>query len=355
MTETSSVATLDMVPSEYVSEQVILSKAKTTQPRLPIWVDEDNATIRATHLAAPREFQVECFFSSEIVVSGHGLLWLGDSVIVNRSVMPEYWHERLTGHPLSAAERDVLLPVRDIHEPCISALGWGSTTVYGHLLIEMVPRLLLALRAAGDTKPHILLRNDAPSWQKNILNQVGIENDQFITFNPEKERVRLVQGIFPAYVYRNSFHPGVPELLDTAMPEIASRPPRSGVVYASRMNQTNSGRHCLNEKDLIEIAKGEFGVRVIEPETLPWFEQIRIFREAKAVVGLYGSALHTALYCGPDLGMGVIGLINNAQAHIAAVRGQRMAYLVKDVNPFGPFIVKNGPFRALLQAMISAA
>lgn len=333
-----------------------MPKASPPRPRLPIWLDDDKEErIRATHFGTPGPFQVECFFSSDVVVSGHGLLWIGDSVIVDRAVMPEYWFDRMVGHPLSSAELDIDLPIRDIHEPCISALGWGATTVYGHLLIEMVPRVLVALKAAESASPCVLLRSDAPSWQRRILREIGVEEDQFITFDAEKERVRLLNGIFPSYAYRNSFHPGVPELIDAALPAVAYNPPRSGLVYASRLGQVNSGRQCLNEKDLIEIARGEFGVRIVEPETLPWQEQVRIFREAKAVIGLYGSGLHTALFCGSGLGMGVIGIVNTAQTHISAIRDQRMAYLVKDVNPFGPFIIKNGPFRAMLQAMISAA
>lgn len=268
---------------------------------------------------------LHCYFGSGIVVSGNGLMWLNDELLVIDDIMPSYWRDLLSGHsPQSTPETDIHLPVRTISGPCVSGLGWGGQ-IYGHVLLEILPRIIAAFEVMkGMTRPRLLLRNDTPDWAMSMLKAVGITRNDIEWFDPTSERVKLEQGIFPANL--GTTHPYL-EKLFSSIDQSFTTPKRYGIYYLSR-SAFRHRRGCVNEGALESIAANEFGAEIVRPEELPWLEQVRLFKSAKAVIGLSGSALHTALVSDGGLTIGSIGVINRVQSAIATLRGQRMAYQV---------------------------
>ena len=105
----------------------------------------------------------------------------------------------------------------------------------------------------------------------------------------------------------------------------------------------------------MKIAEHEFGARVVVPEELPWPDQVSLFQHAEAIVGLYGSALHTALFSGQGLKLGVVGALNGVQSHIANLRNQRIAYQLTGFTPKGEYLVPEDGFRSMLAALTTSA
>ncbi len=346
-------------PSVRIHKKVLSPASSPLKPRGPFYADDSmDSRIISWHKPHSNQFALSCYYSGELTVSGIGHIWLGNKLIIEQDLMPPYWRRLVFENSKSVPENEVKLPVREIEEPCISAIGWGFD-IYGHFIIEMLPRLLAALKIcqADGIKPKILLRSDSASWLKSIIRQyITGDKDCIIFFDPKRERVKLRQGIYPTYPYfGQGFHPMTKDLIDS----IPGLPPqetsRKGHYFISRslVPSVKGRRMCTNEEALIDIAKTEFGIVAVSPETLTWAEQINLFRSAKSVIGLSGSALHTSIFAGEELLIGSIGLVNAVQTHIAGLCQQQMAYQVKGFDLSKAYDVPVEPFKKMIEKIVS--
>ncbi|WP_207869493.1 glycosyltransferase family 61 protein [Pseudomonas sp. 51_B] len=315
--------------------------------------DSSDPRIVQWHKAHPEKFPIACFYSGDIIVSGMGSLWRDNKLIIEPMLMPAYWRSRIYENSLSNPVEESTLPVREIEDPCICAIGWGFE-IYGHFLIEMLPRLLAAinlLKQEGVT-PKVLLRSDSPKWMRNIIESYLLGEGSTISFDPRKERIRLKNGAYPTYpYYAHGFHPEVKGLIESIDGLPNHEAVKTGNYFVSRASMpfSKTRRTCNNEEYLVEIAKSEFGFSIITPESMTWAEQVKIFRSGKSVVGLSGSALHTSLFSNEDILIGVVGLVNPVQTHIAALRQHRMAYQITGFNIAHHYEVPVDPFRKMLE------
>lgn len=300
-------------------------------------------------------FDLCCYLTSDLLVSGFGQLWLDDRLITSPDLMPEYWRERVFEQPKFMHPNFCsTLPIRIIEKPCICALGWGWNN-YGHFLVEMLPRLLFArswMARLNAPEADVLFRSDTPSWLLSICEKhLGIGRDKMIFFNATTERVKLMRGIFPTYLYRGfGFHPRLNFLLAELRSLAAAPLEREGNFFVSRQNVNVQGfkRHCRNENELAAIAESEFDCKIICPENMSWREQVRLFRRARLMCGLYGSGLHTALLADQKLQLAIVGSGNSTQTHIAQLRGQKISFLVNGWNRSKSFSIDLDEFRKFM-------
>lgn len=308
-------------------------------------------------------FEVGCYFTDSIIVSGIGLLWHDDKIIINKDLMPSYWRNILFSNSYSNPEFDAILPIREINEPCICALGWGNN-IYGHFIIEALPRILIGKKILHNrgVRPKLLLRNDASNWLLRILYEyLDFTELDIVFFDPYKERVRLLQGIYPGFCYyaEHGFHSNIIDLLsDIDIKDRLDFAPKS--IFLSRqdiskLDPKKNFRVCNNEQKLCEIAEKEYGMSIIAPETLTWGEQISLFRNANSIVSLYCSALHTQLLASNNkqLKVGVCGYINSVQSDIAVLNHQPIYYQMKDFRVAERFSVPAEGFRSLLSHILA--
>jgi hypothetical protein len=268
---------------------------------------------------------LHCYFADDVTVSGNGLMWLNNELLMIDEILPSYWRDPRSGpSPQSTPETDIHLPVRTISGPCVSGPGWGGWN-YVYVILDVLPRIIAAFEVMkGMPGPKLLLQSDTPDWAMSMLKAVGVTQNNIEWFDPTSERVKLEQGIFPANL--GTTHPYLEKLFSSIDPHFTP-PTRYGIYYLSTATFPHR-RGCTNEGALESIAMNEFGAEVICLEELPWLEQVRLFKSAKAVIGLSGSALHTALVSDGGLTVGQIGAANHLQSAIATLRGQRMAYQV---------------------------
>jgi capsular polysaccharide biosynthesis protein len=304
-------------------------------------------------------YDVACYSVLDAVVSGAGNVWIADRLVTSPEVMPPYVADGLgvADGGNDRLKREHSLPIRSVARPCLVAVGHGIR-VYGHFMIEMLFRILVARRAYGGLKfrSGVLLDKQAPSWLLDILtNDLGISTDDFEFFDSSIEQVRLKHAILPGRVFIGErVHPVANELLDEFLHNLTIPAFGRRRVFVTRRGFSNPAaphRICTNEQELAEIARLDHGFEPIAPEEISWREQIALFRDAEIIVGQAGSGLHTALFASSGSRLASIGFMNLVQPQIASLRGQETAYFAEEVKLSGEFRVDKDAFRRFIGAV----
>ena len=329
-----------------------------TAPFAEGWLDTWH---RQATIGAPRD--VGCYFLCDAVVSGTGQVWLQDRLVTAPEVMPPYLHGLIgLPHDPQHVLRVTQLPVREIAHPC--AVLFGGMHVYGHLLIETLFHVLLvrhALRGTGLGCRYLLPRSAAPWALRMLQEDIGIAADDIEFYDPATERVRLHQAILPAVTLTDAFHPAADALLTAWLDALALPPspaPEARRLFLTRghfRNPHSGNRVCTNEAALAEYAATRHGFVAVAMETLPWRAQIALMRQAEIIVGQFGSAMHGALFARPGTRVAVMGFANLVQSQIAALRGQRMAYMTRHIDLAGDFTIDAASFAGFLDQVCAAA
>ena len=304
---------------------------------------------------------VSVYTIADAVVSGNGQIWLDDYLITSSEVMPLYVAQLLEiqagGNEQLTSVRQ--LPIREVEEPCLVALGHGSR-VYGHFLIEMMFKILLSRRASlfcnGNYK--ILLSSLSPRWMLDILQEhfgFSLSDIEFIKVG--EERVRLLHAIVPGLlIQENRFLPIANDLIEELLSELrlgetGSESRRTFISRVGFHNPAAYQRTCLNEERLISIAVKQHNFLPVSIQELSWREQVTLFRKSDIVVGLAGSGLHNALFSTPGSRLASIGSMNLAQSQIGALRRQHNAFFSKGFDPSRDFKINEDQFAEFLSAV----
>jgi capsular polysaccharide biosynthesis protein len=276
-----------------------------------------------------------------VTLNGPGLVWLDGVLISDPSLLPVYALAELQRHPEALADRPHALPVRADHRPALVFHGWG-VRVYGHFLIEMLPKLLLARRfpaLCAGLRP--VLDRQMPDWFLDILAaQLGISLDDAIWFDSAREQLALPHAVILPHLLRpGGFHPLARRLyadFTAAAAETPAAPAeRLFILRGDYDNPAAPRRRLASEAELAVIA-GEFGFSAIHPEHLSFPRQIGLFAGAKIILGQTGSAMHNTLFAPPGTLIGQIRFAAPDQSYIAALNGHRIAYLTEGVAEAEP-------------------
>jgi len=349
---------------EAVRETIVLPAAAMPRPaRLIPGTEGGSPGWIGTHHRNQAERQaaaVNCYTVEGLVIGGIGYAFVQDRLILSPEIMPPYWHATLTDDRQEEPARVVALPLRRIAGRTVAFTGWGTDT-YGHLLVEMLPRLLVAREALGGfAGAKLLLPADSPAWFDDILRQaLGGTLPAVERYDTLRERVVLEEGVLPGLpLQRDGFHPGLNPLMDRLRdaligPQAASLAPRVFVSRALFFNPATMRRRCLNELRIAEIAATEYGFAVIAPETLPWATQMRLMAGAEIIAGEFGSALHGAIFARSGTRVAALGIGNLTQSQIADLRGQEIAYLATETpNALGRYAIDEWAFRRFMDAVV---
>jgi capsular polysaccharide biosynthesis protein len=302
---------------------------------------------------------IACYSMTNAIVSGAGQVWLDGQLITSPEIMPPYVAQGLdiANGGNQTLHRANALPLRTIETPCLVAVGHGIR-VYGHFLIELLFRILVARRAHQTTglRYRILLDQSAPDWLLGILNEhLEVTASDIEFFRPETERVQLRCAVVPSMPLQDGrFHPATTELLAElldrlAIPRLERSLRRVFIVRNHIFNPAAPKRTCVNEQSLIDMAVTRYGFTPVAIESLSWPQQIALFREAEIVLGLSGSGLHNALFSQPGSRLASIGVMNLVQSQIGALVGQRNAYLSKGFTLSGRFRVDEEAYQTFLE------
>lgn len=336
--------------------RIRLAPAATPSP-LPRLAIEDPEFVaehwRRFHAEAPSPapFDLASLGPMALRLNGPGLIWSNATLLDDNATMPTYVRPELERPGSAILAAATSLPIRRDHRPALVFHGWG-VRVYGHFLIEMLPKLLLSQRFPalfGHTLP--VLDREMPAWFLAILrNHLNIDPDRAIWFDSAREQLDLDQAIvLPLLTRQGGYHPIVASLLDDFIARTAA-PPATPTrrIFLARGDFSNPAaphRRLINEADLAAIAAQKFGFSIIHPETMDFAAQIGSFAGATTILGQAGSGMHNALFAPAGATIGMIRFPAPDQSAIAALRGQRIAYLTEGIAEPEPSVFHADPDR----------
>lgn len=231
-------------------------------------------------------------------------------------------------HPLEDAEvvdEPVFLATPD--EP----LNWGMW------LLHAVPAARLYGRYS-DVYPRFLCPTDQP-WQRGLLLALGVEEKSWLAQTPGRVlaagRIAAYRQLFRGMVLRHSDRAAFDELGERLGDVRGARSPER--IYVSRRGIRHS-RVLLNEAEL-EAALEQRGFTPFRPQELPFADQVRLFRNARAVIGPGGAGMFNVVFCQP--GVKVVTLESgvkwlDSHLNLFASRGADYAAIVGRPDPNDP-------------------
>jgi capsular polysaccharide biosynthesis protein len=267
----------------------------------------------------------------------------------DNAMMPIYVRPELDRPGSTMLATTLALPLRREQRLGLVFHGWG-VQVYGHFLIEMLPKLLLARRfpALFDMARPVLDRQMS-GWLIDILQRhCGIDPARAIWFDTATERLDLDQAmVLPLLTRAEGYHPLASPLIDDFAASVAQAPtaptPYLFVARGDFANPAAPRRRLANEASLAEIAAAQFGFLVIRPERLSFVEQVGLFAQARVILGQAGSGMHNALFAPRGAISGMIRFPAPDQSAIAALRGQGIAYLTEGIAEIEPQVFHADP------------
>lgn len=165
---------------------------------------------------------------------------------------------------------------------------------YYHWLLDTVPHLLGAGRLSHLPEVRLIAPNSMPlrSWQKELLEKssraFGATNLKWTPLDGN------IIGVRPGYSQTRLPLTERLTVLRALMPRYDSAPPWR-FIYVKR--SAGDVRQLLNEAALLEALSDRF--EVIEPGQLDIEFQMKVFAEARCVVGVHGSNLTNIVFCQP--------------------------------------------------------
>ncbi|MBY0336789.1 MAG: glycosyltransferase 61 family protein [Acetobacteraceae bacterium] len=286
--------------------------------------------LRYHHYATWRPAAVGLHRLADVDVTSHGLLLRGGAFLTT---------DALALTPGSIAEcahygalRADRPPTRRLARPVVPLAGPGHL-IFGHWLVDFLPRLFLLERAGFDLGAlTYLLPANTPDFARDLLRLAGIPDGRIETFDPYGETVRLEDALIPEYLrVASRAHPAFAEAARFLAARIGGSPGAIGRrVFLSRAAAGRDGRLLLNREEIEDAARSA-GYEVLAPEALPFREQVSLFAGSARILGEYGSALHGSIFAPPAAR--ILALRGNLphpgflQSGLCEALGQRIGYV----------------------------
>ncbi|GJD84141.1 hypothetical protein HPGCJGGD_2016 [Methylobacterium haplocladii] len=279
-----------------------------------------------------------CAVLTDAYAYGDGLAFVDDHLLLDSSV---------TASPIDIGAWGFFRDVGPLHDGKRRIDNWSehphrlgeavllarrSDFVYGHWLLETLPRVRLAQRLCSDQAAFIVSASIA-EYQIEMLEQLGIARSRLFPLNPGIA-VHCDRLIVPSLAHwsSNVVHDFACETYDALITDCIARAGHGRAhdrILVTRSSRKRDPRPLFNLAD-VEVVARRHGFVTVDPGAVPWWEQIAIFAQASAVVGQSGSGLHNTVYTG-ERGHVLVLQPNHSrnflQTSIAAIRRHRISYL----------------------------
>jgi capsular polysaccharide biosynthesis protein len=260
-----------------------------------------------------------------------GLLTIDGRLVREGSPLPEYSEKRWRKGELMP-NGALFAPASMTIDRPILCLYSAGLKVYGHWLIEFIPRAKLAVEAlgAGLSDAVIPLPVETPKFVIDMLEYfAGIRPDRILRFDPALAALQSQMAIVPSYPHtKYHLHSFVEKFYAGFRSHEGGEPIRLCVTRANYEKGTFGDRRVFQEREMLERSAAQRGYTIVDPATLPLSEQIRLFGSASTIVGEYGSGLHNAIFSRRGTKVGAIGMPNVIQSRIGARFGHVNFYVL---------------------------
>ena len=298
-----------------------------------LFPDLANDEIHADHVRTPpRPTGAGLACLRDALVSGSSLVGTPSALYRLGPLAPLYVDEYLSRDPLSndlpVGNRRLLRRTKRV-VPGLSVLltHWNSG-VYGHWLLESMPKLLL-LRAIAHRLPafRIVLPRGLPDWVSSWIRFI-LPDSNLEIYNERAEYLQCDTLLMPTLLMHpeHFFHPALASLLDELCRSVSADTAGRRKLYVTRV-ELSRFRKLANQSEIEAIAVEE-GLTLFTPETLSVAEQIQTFASADLIVGEFGSAMHSALFSPSNSKVFCLNWINGMQSRIAQLKTHAVGYLL---------------------------
>jgi hypothetical protein len=188
--------------------------------------------------------------------------------------------------------------------PPVVALFLQDCNNFGHILAEMLPRLL-HLEAAGIREIRLLLPQAAEPFRPVIgfaLQALGMRAE--LVTCPAGSILRVGALHWPSLVGEGWFKSPTVRRLFARLRDAA---PEAGMAEKVFVARPSTGRRVVTNADAAAQIAADAGYLVVEPSALPFAEQVALFAGARRVVGAFGAALTLTGFMAPGGRVGTIG------------------------------------------------
>lgn len=171
---------------------------------------------------------------------------------------------------------------------------------YAHWLMEDLPRLRGYEYYTNQTteEPTILLKQNPPSWMKETLRLLNVNESDWVEWNGKPARASRVTIPKLNYIHSNSqdFQPSDRNwVVDRIKSNIDL--PDGGVkrrnLFVSRQG---IGRRTIENFDEVADIVQEFDYEIIRPEELSFKQQVKKFHRARIIAGPFGAGLINMIF-----------------------------------------------------------
>lgn len=226
--------------------------------------------------------------------------------------------------------------------------------IYGHWLLDIVPRLWTLNQAGHTTEP--ILFQVVPEWASYFLDIFAIDPAR-IRRHPA-QLFRVERALLPS-ASKSGFRLGTTSL-KAALDQVRTAhkpvdlPAKIGgeKIFFSRRQLAASSRRSVVNIYAVEAEAARRGYRIVAPETLSVAQQIELMKSARIVVGEDGSALHNVVFAPKGARLGVLNLPgrdNLWHLGLCQMLGHSAGYLDLPSDPEWPLDL--GRFNQLLDAL----
>lgn len=212
-------------------------------------------------------------------------------------------------------------------------LSRRSDFVYGHWLLETLPRVKLAAKLCS-ARATFIVNAHISEYQIEMLEQLGVGRERLFQLDAGVS-VRCERLIVPslahwsANVVSRFALETYDALIDACLRRHPATPDQSGRILVTRASRAHDPRPLHNVAGVEAVVK-RHGYGIVDPGGLHWSEQIARFARAGSIVGLSGSGLHNTVYSGSSAHVLVLQpnqSSNFLQTAIAGIREHSVSYL----------------------------
>jgi capsular polysaccharide biosynthesis protein len=272
-----------------------LSDASSYNHSLPVTIDESvHWRFRhEAHRTAPERFLAEVHWGrvygeGAVVTPTNRLLRDVSAMFDPPGGIPAAWED----HSLLRTS----LPAPKFVDQRLAVISSIGAPNYYHWLLEILPRIGMVPRSQVDLF-YVNADLDPSGFQRALLRLLGIADSKLLLAGPNTHivaRKLWVPSLPGALNWPSAYaYEFVRQLLFNLRPQ-APGPER---IYVSRSAGTR--RHVLNEENEVWPWLKRRGFERVEPSTLPFEEQMRLFANAKIIVGPFGAGMTNMVFSPP--------------------------------------------------------
>jgi len=205
--------------------------------------------------------------------------------------------------------------------------------IYGHWLIDILPRIAIANKYLKNFK--YLLPKNAKPFGLDLLHLFGVKTSQIEFYDFNTEFITLESGFL---ITQLRFGDGSHVSKETKWvfdkfkkgSSNSSSLTRNRKIYLSRSSLLKSNRLLINSSE-IEATFVSKGFEIVNIEKLTLLDQFKLIRETSILAGEFGSAMHNSLFGSESLKCIVLqhnNALNFIQLGLCSILNQEIGYVI---------------------------